>query len=277
MLLIADAAAGPVAGIAAALALVLTPGFVTMHRESLEGPPLLAITLLIVAVMLHAPRFSVAYGTLSAVGGVFVATEGIGLPLAAAVWALLQPSRENGRALRTLLAVIPSAVVLWLAHLLGGAWPRGIVYGWRTDLTRVSREAGRILSGMLAPVPAHASGHLFVAAVVATLFVVGIMVGWRRAALGGDAHAAARMLYGIGVTLGIALGIGLLGRAVLVQHVADPNLAAMMPIASLCVLLVVVTFGTLWSLWPRWGRVVGSMIAAAWSVAAVVAWIGTPG
>ena len=84
MLLIADAAAGALAGPIAVVLMVCLPGFIPLHRSSLTGPPLLTITLLMLAAMVHAPRFSLAYGTLGATGGLFVATEGIGLPLAAA-------------------------------------------------------------------------------------------------------------------------------------------------------------------------------------------------
>jgi hypothetical protein len=274
MLLAVDAAAGPLAGVVAAALLILSPGFLGLHRASLQGPPLLTITLLMLTVMVHAPRFSLAYGTLGAVGGVFVATEGIGLPLAAAAWALLQPARTNGRVQRVVLSLLPTAVVLWLAHLLGGAWPHGISYGWRTDLDRALATSTAVVDNQLAPIHAHPGVHIFAATAVVTLLVVGVIVGWRRSLVHAALNARVRATYPVATLLCVALIVGLLGRAVLVQQSAEPDLAAMMPITALLLLLATVTVATLWQSWPGWGRALIGLIGVGWGVAAAVDWYG---
>ncbi len=270
MLLAVDAAAGPLAGVIAAALLVLSPGFLALHRASLQGPPLLTITLVMLLVMVQAPRFSLAYGTLGAVGGVFVAMEGIGLPLAAAAWALLQPARENGRLQRVILSLLPTTVVLWLAHLLGGAWPHGISYGWRTDLDRALATSTAIVDNQVAPIRAHPGVHIFVATALVTLLVVGAIVGWRRSLATASANARIRATYPVATLLCVALIVGLLGRAVLVQRATEPDLAAMMPVTAMLLLLATVTVATLWKSWPRWGQIAIGLIGVGWGIAALM-------
>ncbi|HRP09161.1 MAG TPA: hypothetical protein PLL69_11815, partial [Gemmatimonadales bacterium] len=112
---LADAAAGGWAAALAALVVIALPGFLPLHGHSLEGPPTTASILLTVAVMLYAPRFSLAYGALAAVTAVFMSTAALGLPIAAVSWAWLQRQSGNGRARRAVLAVVP----LLLAVLIG--------------------------------------------------------------------------------------------------------------------------------------------------------------
>jgi hypothetical protein len=267
MLLIADAAAGAVAGAFAVLLMVCLPGFIPMHLASLTGPPLLAITLLMVGAMVHAPRFSLAYGTLGAIAGLFVATEGIGLPLAAAAWPLLQ--RVSGRWQRVVLALAPTAIILLLAHLLGGAWPNGVVYHWRGGLDRGLRAAGTIIGNQMAPTISNPALRFLAIADLALLIVAVIVVGWRHIGQPADETAPVRRVYPVAGLLALALVIGLAGRTLLVQGSSEPDLPAVMPLVTLTVLVLTVSITGFWRRWPRWGKALGVVLVLGWLQAAV--------
>ncbi|MGH7594587.1 MAG: hypothetical protein ACRELE_12160 [Gemmatimonadales bacterium] len=267
VLLIADAGAGAVAGVMAVVLLVCLPGFVPLHRDSLTGPPLLTITLLMFGAMVHAPRFSLEYGTLGATGGLFVAPEGIGLPLAAAAWALLQ--RARGRWQRAALALVPTAVLLVLAHLLGGAWPHGVVYQWRGGLDRGLRAAGTIVGNQMAPTISNPALRFLVIADLALVILAVIVVGWRRVGRAAAPDAAVRRMFPVAGLLVVALAIGLTGRTVLVQGASEPDLAAVMPLVAVTTLILVVSIAGLWGKWPRWGKAVALVLVAGWLQAAV--------
>lgn len=268
-LLIADAAAGAFAGALAAVVLIALPGFMLMHRDSLTGPPLLAITLLMLGAMVHAPRFSLAYGTLGAIGGLFIATDGIGLPLAAAAWALLQRARENGRWQRVALALVPTGVVLLLAHLLGGAWPHHVVFEWRGGLDRGLRAAGAIIGDQMAPTIAHPALRFLVIADLALIIVAVIAVGWRQAGRAAAESSVFRSVYPVAGLLATALAIGLAGRTLLVQGAPEPDLAAVMPLVALTAVILVVSVAGLWPRLPRWGKLAAVVLFVGWMQAAV--------
>jgi hypothetical protein len=267
ILLIADAAAGAVAGAIAVLLMVCLPGFVPLHLDSLTGPPLLTVTLLMVGAMVHAPRFSLAYGTLGAVGGLFVATEGIGLPLAAGSWALLQ--RVRGRWQRVALALAPTAVILFLAHLFGGAWPHGVVYQWRGGLDRGLRAAGTIIGNQMAPTITNPALRFLVIADLALIIVAVVVVGWRRTGQPADENSPARRVYPVAGLLALALAIGLAGRTLLVQAASEPDLPAVMPLVVLTALVLVISIIGLWRHWPQWGKGVAVVLVLGWLQAAV--------
>ena len=268
-LLIADAAAGAIAGALAVVVLVALPGFMPLHRDSLTGPPLLTITLLMFGAMVHAPRFSLAYGTLGATGGLFVATEGIGLPLAAAAWALVQGARENGRWQRVILALVPTVIVLLLAHLLGGAWPHHVIYEWRGGLDRGLRAAGTIIGDQMAPTITHAALRFLVIADLALIVVAVIVVGWRRVGRAAPEESVLRTVYPVAGLLAAALAIGLAGRTLLVHDAPEPDLAAVMPLVALTALILVVSIAGLWPRLPRWGQAVTVVLVLGWLQAAV--------
>jgi hypothetical protein len=268
-LLIADAAGGAMAGALAAAMLVALPGFMPLHRDSLTGPPLLALVLLMFAAMVHAPRFSLAYGTLGATGGLFIATEGIGLPLAAAAWALVQRARENGRWQRVALALVPTAIVLLLAHLLGGAWPHDVVYQWRGGLDRALRAAGTIIGNQMTPTITHAALRFLVIADLALIVVAVIVVGWRRVGRAAPEESVLRAVYPVAGLLAAALMIGLAGRTLLVRDAPDPDLAAVMPLIALTIVILVVSTAGLWRRMPRWGQAITVLLMIGWLQAAV--------
>lgn len=268
-LLIADAAAGAFAGLLAAGVLVALPGFIPLHHDTLTGPPLLTITLLMLAAMVHAPRFSLAYGTLGGVGGLLVATEGIGLPLAAAAWALLQRARENGRWQRVALALVPTVAVFLLVHFVGGAWPRHVVYQWRGGLDRGLRIAGAIIGNQMAPTITNPALRFLVIADLALVIVAVIVVGWRRVGRASPDGSALRAVYPVAGLLVAALAIGLAGQTLLVQGASEPELAAMMPLVALTTLVLVISIAALWPRLPRWGRAVTVLLFVGWLQAAV--------
>lgn len=268
-LLIADAAAGALAGTLAALTLAALPGFIPLHLDSLNGPPLLTITLLMLGAMVHAPSFSLAYGTLGAVGGLFVATEGIGLPLAAAAWAFLQRTRENGRWLRVALALLPTAIVLLLASLLGGAWPHHVVFEWRGGLDRGLRAAGTIIGDQLTPTVTSLTLRFLIIADLALIIVAVIVVGWRRVGGAGPETSVRRSVYPAAGLLALALAIGLAGRTLLVQGSPELGLAGVMPLVALTAIVLVVSIAGLWPRLPKWGRAVALVMLLGWLQAAV--------
>ena len=269
ILLIADAVAGALTGALAAAVLVVLPGFLPLHRDSLTGPPLLTISLLMFGAMVHAPRFSLAYGTLGATGGLFVATEGIGLPLAAGAWALLQRARDNGQWQRAALALLPTGVVLLLAHLLGGAWPHHVVFGWRGGLDRGLRAAGTIIGDQMAPTITHAALRFLVIADLALIIGAVIAVGWWRVGRAAAESSVVRSVYAVAGLLAGALVIGLAGRTLLVRDAPDPDLAAVVPLVALTALMLVVSTALLWSRMPRWGKALTVMLYLGWMQAAV--------
>jgi hypothetical protein len=264
MLLVADAAAGAWAGALAAVALILLPGFMPLHVASLTGPPLLTVSLLMLAAMIHAPRFSIAYGSIGAVGGIFVATEGIGLPLAAAAWAVLQRGRERGRWQRVVLALVPTIAVLLLAHLLGGAWPHEIVYGWRGGLDRALRAGGAIIGDQMAPTITYPALRFLVIADFALVIAALALVGWQRVGRAAAELTPARSIYPAAGLVAAALVLGLAGRTLLVAGAPEPDLSAVMPLVALTVLVLVVSIAGLWPSWPRWARVVAVVLIVGW-------------
>jgi hypothetical protein len=269
VLLIADAAAGTFAGLLAAVTLVALPGFLPVHHDSLTGPPLLTITLLMLAAMMHAPRFSIAYGTLGAVGGLLIATDGVGLPLAAGAWALLQRVRETGGKRRVALALAPTIAVLLLVHFVGGAWPQQVAFAWRGGLDRGLRATGTIIGNQMAPTITAAALRFLVIADLALVIGAVVVVGWRRVGRPAPDGSAVRAVYPAAGLLVTALAIGLAGRTLLVQGTEEPDLAAVFPLVALTLLVLVISIGGLWTRLPRWGKVVTTVLVVGWLQAAV--------
>ena len=268
-LLIADAAAGAFAGLLAAAVLVLLPGFIPLHHDSLTGPPLLTITLLMLAVMIHAPRFSLAYGTFGAVGGLLVATDGIGLPLAGAAWALLRRAKENGRWRRVAMALVPMIVMLLVMHVIGGAWPWQIPIEWRGGLDRGLRAAGTIVGNQMAPAITNPALRFLVIADLALAIVAVIVVGWRRVGSVAAENSPLRAVYPVAGLLVAALAIGLATRTLLVPGAPDPDVPAMMPLVATITLALVISVAGMWPKLPRWGKVLTIVLFAGWMQAAI--------
>lgn len=269
MLLIADAAAGAMAGLLAAVMLVALPGFMSMHRDSLTGPPLLALTLLMCVTMVHAPRFSLAYGALAATGAMLIATEGIGLPLAALGWAVMQRVNGHGRWQRVALALVPTVAVLVLVHFAGGAWPQPVQLAWRGGLDRGLRAAGMIIGNQMSPTITSAALRFLVVADLALVIAAVITVGWWKVARAASETSALRAVYPVAGLLAAALAIGLAARTLLVVGAPEPDLAAIMPLVALTAVILVISVAVLWPKLPRWGRAVAAVLIVGWLQAAV--------
>jgi len=268
-LLIADAAAGSIAGVLAALVLAALPEFLPVHRDSLTGPPLLTITLLMIAAMVHAPRFSFAYGSIGATGGLLIATDGIGLPLAAVAWALLQRAREHSRWQRALVALVPTVVLVVLVHFAGGAWPRQFSIAWQGGLDRGLRAAGTIIGNQMAPTVNSPALRFLIVADLALVVVAIIVVGWRRVGRAAAESSVARSIYPVAGITTAALAVGLAARTLLVRGAGDPDGAAVLPLVALTALILVVSIAGLWPRWPRWAKVLTVVVFIGWLQAAV--------
>lgn len=268
---VVDAAAGGWAAAIAALVVVSLPGFLPLHGSSLDGPPLTAITLLMLAVMLYAPRFSLAYGVLAATGAVFVSSAGAGLPLAAIAWAWMpRRSDEHGpRSTRLIFALVPLLAALALAHVVGDAWPDNATLAWRGHLDEGLRAAGRVVGDQLAPTLTNPALRFFAIADITLILGALAIVAWRRIRRLEAFHAInARFHPALAVTaIGLCLGLAL--RWLLLPDSPAPDLAAVFPLVVLIALLAVGSAGQLWRGWPRWGKVVALVLFLGWLQAAV--------
>lgn len=267
---VVDAAAGTVAGVIAAIVVVALPGFLPLHHESLSGPPLLALTLLMLGLMLHAPRFSVAYGTLAAIAAVYVDPAGLGLPLAAVAWAVIaRRPGSNGSWPRVGLALLPLVVALAAARWTGDAWPDGGVLAWRGRLDEGLRAAGRIVGDQLAPTLGSGALRWFAIADVSLILLAVLVVAWRRGTPHDRPDGMLRRLLLGAVVLAAAIATGLTLRWLLVPAAPEPSLTGVFPIAALLAMASVAAVASLWPRWPRWGRALAVILIVGWLQAAV--------
>lgn len=265
-----DAAAGTFAGIAAALVVLLLPGFLVLHRTSLTGPPLTAITLMMLGVMLHAPRFSIAYGALAATAVVFVAPSGLGLVLAAIGWAaVVRPGRGRGTPQRLLLTLAPLLVAIILVRWLGSAWTDPLQLGWRGGLDDGLRAAGRIIGDQMAPTLTTPAIRWFAIADLSLLLLGVAVVAWRRMAARPAADAPEARFLPATLVLALGLGAGLAMRWMFLPDSPAPDLATVFPIAVLGALAAVASVAVMWPRWPRWGKAIAVVIALGWVQAAL--------
>ena len=269
-LLIVDAAVGPVAGMAAAIVVVALPGFVPLHRASLIGPPLLALTLATLGVMLQAPRFSLAYGTLAALAAVYVAPAGLGLPVAAVAWALLSGARTSRYPLwRGALAALPLLLLVILSHWTGDGWPAHTAVLWHGGLDRAIHAAGTIVGNQLAPGIHFPPLRWFAIADIALLLLALVCVAWLRVARLRPADALLRTLYPAAGILAGAYAAGLVSQTLMLTTAPEPDLAAVFPLVVVCTLVIVASIGGLWSRWHRVGKVIAVVLMLGWLQAAI--------
>jgi hypothetical protein len=268
-LLIANATAGAIAGVLAAMVLVLLPGFLSLHLESLVGPPLLALTLFMLAVMINAPRFSLAYGTLAATAAAFVSPQAIGLPVGAAVWAFVQRAQPTSMRRRAGLALLPLVAAVVLLRFNADRWLGGSALGWRGELDRVFRAAGTIIGNQLVPGVTHATVRFFGIADLALLAIAVVVVAWRRVARAVPDTALLRRLYPAAGVLALFYAIGLAIRTLLVRGAPVPDLVSVIPLAAVSVVVIMTSVVTLWPMWPRWGKALAFVMIAGWLQAAI--------
>lgn len=267
---IVDAAAGPVAGIAAAIVVVILPGFVPLHSASLNGPPLLTLTLATLAVMLHAPRFSLAYGTLAAVVAIYVAPAGIGLPVAAVAWALLSGSTTSRYPVRRVaFALVPLLLLAALSHWTGNGWPVPGTIAWRGGLDRGFQAAGTIIGNQLTPGIHSATLRWFAIADISLLLIAVVVVAWRRVAKVQPEGTLLRRLYPAAGVVALCYAAGLAAHTLLLTGAAVPDLAAVFPLVVVAMLVVGASIGVLWHRWHRAGKVVALILILGWAQAAI--------
>ncbi len=269
---LAEAGSGATAGVIALVTTVLLPGFFPLHRSSLVGPPLLALTVFTLGVMLHAPRFSFAYGGLAACAALFVSPAGLGLPLAASAWAYLHAHRRGRRRWRRFaLALLPVFVGLIVMRWSGSdAWSGPVDLGWRGGLDRALRAAGRVIGDQLAPGLSEGALRWFVIADGALIALAVVAVAWRRVVAPMAPNSLVRRFYEASAVLVSAYMVGLAVRTMLIVGAPDPDAAAVFPIAVVAGLVLVVSCVQLWPRWSRPGRVIALLLGAAWASAAIV-------
>ena len=267
---VVDAGAGAwAAGVAVVMFLAL-PGFLPLHRHSLSGPPLEAGVMLTLAVMLYAPRFSVAYGTLAAITAVFVSPSGAGLPLAAIAWAVMTRRAGGSRAWRRiLLSLSPLLLAILLGRWFGNAWSGQLVVGWRGHLDDGLRAAGTIIGDQLAPTLTNPALRWFAIADLTLVLVAITVVAWRRVRrLQAFDAISARFHPALAVTAaGLALGLAL--RWLLVPQSPPLDLDAVFPLVVLALVASVGSVGMLWRQWPRWGKLICGLVLLGWLQAAM--------
>jgi hypothetical protein len=267
---VVDAGAGSwAAGVAVAMLLAL-PGFVLLHRVSLNGPPLEVGVMLTLAVMLYAPRFSLAYGTIAAITAVFVSPAAVGLPLAAMCWAVMT-RRGIGRAWRRIaVSLAPLLLSILLARWVGHAWSSAeLTLGWRGHLDDGLHAAGVVIGDQLAPTLTTPALRWFAIADLTLLMVAVNLVAWRRLRrLGASDAVTARFHPAVAVTAaGLAVGLAL--RWLFVPGSSSLDLGAVFPLVVLALIATVGSIGQLWSRWPRWGKVLCLVVLVGWVQAAL--------
>lgn len=269
---LAEAGAGATAGVIALVAVVLLPGFLPLHRASLVGPPLLTLTALTLGIMLHAPRFSFAYGGAAACAALFVSPAGLGLPLAAGAWAYLHAYRRGRRRWRRVaLALLPVVVGLMVMQLWGSdAWSSPAQLAWRGGLDRALRAAGRVIGDQLAPGLPDGALRWFVIADGALIALAVVAVAWRRVAAPMPTDALTRRFFEASAVLVAAYVIGLAARTMLIVGAPEPDAAAVFPVAVIAALVLVVSCVLIWPRWSKLGRIISLLLGAGWVGAAIV-------
>lgn len=264
------ALANPTMGVITAAAVAAMPGFFALHRTSLTGPPLAALVMLMFAIMVHAPRFSIAYGTIAAAAAVLVAPEGLGLPIAALTWALMQPWRSGWPGVRrALLAVVPLLVIVLAARWTGDAWSASGPVEWAGGLDRGLRAAGRVLGDQLAPMIDNAALRWFAIADLALILAAVVAMAWRKVRIDWPPSAPLRRLFPAAAVIWMGMGVGMLARRLFLPGTPDPGLAAMFPLVAISTVVAAVSVAVLWRQWNRWAKLATVILALGWLQAAV--------
>lgn len=260
--------AGPPAAWLAALLLVALPGFISFHQLGVETTGFLLVTMVMLLAMLHAPRWSLAYGALAAAAALLIPPAG-GFPLAAAAWAVrAHPTNGSGRRGRLLLALTPLLVALVLAAWLGEGWPRGRI-GWHGGLDRGLSAAGTVIGDQLAPGIASPAVRFFAIADLSLILIAVIFTAWWRIARPTAADALLRRWYLAVATLTAGVAVGLVARHLLLLDSPDPGLGAVFPVAVLGVLVGVTSVTAWWPKWSRRGKGLAAILLLGWLQAAI--------
>jgi hypothetical protein len=266
-LVIVDVVGGPVVAVLTAIALLLLPDFLPLHRTSLFGPPLLTLSVIMLAVMLAAPRFSLAYGTVAAVAVVWVSPAGLGMVVAAVGWALWQPPNGRGRAPRAWLALLPSALAVVIGRAKGSIWPTPLELGWRGGLDQVLAAIGRELSAQLVPAIENGALRWFMVADTTLVLLALVVLGWQQSAAAASPARPRRFFPAAAILTG-SLVVGLVTRSMLVRGAPLPDVETVLPLAVLLTLVVAVSASLLWPRWRWWGKGIAVLLLLGWMGAA---------
>lgn len=265
-----DRVTTPLAGVLAGAMLFALPGFVPLHLGGAPGPMVLLATVVQLAALVHAPRWSLAHGALGAAMAVFVHPAALGLAIAAVWWAALPhgPSAAH-RGRRLFLALLPVAVAVAAGQAVGNAWPPDGGLGWHGGLDRGLRAAGTIVGDQLAPGISSPAVRFFAIADLSLLLIALLVMGWWRLARTRPVEAPLRRWYAATAILAASLALGLASRRLLVRGTPDPALEAVMPLVVLGTLATVVSLAAFWPRWPRWAKALALVLLLGWLQAAV--------
>lgn len=268
VLLLVDLASGVVAACVAVVALLALPGFGAMHSASLTGPPLLALVMVMLGLMMQARRWSLGYGTVAAVAAILVDSAGAGLPIAAVGWAAITARRDGRRPWRRIaFALVPIPIVLGIAQITGGGWA-GWDFAWRGGLDTGLRAAGTVIGDQLAPLISSPAVRWFAIADLALVLIAVVVMG-ARAARRAPPEAATSVLHPATAVLAAGCAAGLAARWLLVPASPAPDVSAVMPLVAVGLVAVATSVALLWPRWPRWGKVVALLVLLGWLQAAI--------
>lgn len=270
VLTLIESVTSSLASVVAGAMVMALPAFLPVHHAGLTPALVLLLTLVLLVAMVHAPRWSLAHGTLGGAAVVFVAPAAIGLPIAAIAWAAM-PHQANGtgRQTRILLALVPVLVMVVIGQVVGNAWPADGGLGWHGGLDRSIAAAGTIVGDQLAPGISSPALRFFTIADLSLVLIAVIVMAWRRQVKVTTTDAPLRRWYRAAGTLAAAIGIGLATRHLLVRDTPAPDVVAILPLAVLGLLATVVSVASYWRSWPRWGKAVAAVIILGWLQAAV--------
>ncbi len=268
-LVIVDVVGGPVVAVLAAICILVLPDFLPLHRTSLIGPPLLATTIGMLAVMLAAPRFSLAYGAVAAIGAVWVSPQAIGLVPAAVAWALWQPTGQRGRLTRAALSLLPFGIAVLVTLVAGSAWTTPIVLGWRGGLDAPLGSIGHVLATQQVPAITSLSLRWVMVADTTLILLALAVLAWRRASEASTPERP-RRFYPAVLVLAIGVAGGLLAHAMLLPEAPLPSVETAISLAVLATLTTAVSVSVLWPSWRWWGKGIAVVLLAGWLGAAVL-------
>ena len=174
------AVAGPVGGVLAGTALLVTPGLALDHLRVLSEPLFLLLLVASLVLMLRRPDRPLAYGIVTALAGL-VRYAGAAVGGTAALWAVSRPGTVRQRLTRAVFAIAPT-LLAQAAWALRTRAESGTVrkLGINGAIGATLREGLGTLEDWLAPNVAQAGLRAVPALLVAVLAVLLLWRGRRR-------------------------------------------------------------------------------------------------
>lgn len=275
-------AAGAWGATLGALAVVLTPHWVTVHLSVLSEPLFLAFVTLLLWSMTRHRRASALHGVIAALA-TMVRYAGLSLAGAAALWALLDKRATwRARIARAATAVAPSliAMALWTAtraHAPGKAAPirKFAVYGdWAPTLNEGARTIGHLLAPSMEWNPVPWLAAIGTAIAMAALVWSGQRTGFEESPtpLQDDVRFdAQRELSRAAGVIALAY-VGLIFASRLLADPAIPfDFRLAVPLVPLLMAWVACVAARAWTMISKPSKVFGVLAFTVWCVAAVIA------